>query len=59
MIRLIIGVLWIAITIGITLWLDGSSLFSTDPFLRRLEINLLMVCSVAFFYGLVKGRALD
>ena len=49
--------LWIMASIWITIALDDSSFLSDDPFLRRMEVNLLMVGGAAFIYGLVFRRS--
>ena len=59
LVRVCALVLWFTATIWIALALDGSTWFSTDPFLRRLEIHLFMVGTVAFIYGLVFRRTLN
>lgn len=59
LVRVCTFVLWFIATIWIAIALDGSTWFSTDPFLRRLEIHLLMVGTVSFIYGLVFRRTLS
>lgn len=54
-IRWTIAGTWFLVSIGVAIWLSDEPWLSDDPFLRRLEVHLLMVGTVAFIYGLFSG----
>jgi FtsH-binding integral membrane protein len=58
-VRVSINIIWLLISISIAIWLSDSPFLSDDDFLRMIEVKLIMVCTVAFLYGLLFRRTLD
>lgn len=50
-----IQVCWTGVLVFLTVLLGESPLLSAHPFIRLMEINLILIVCTAFIYGLVGG----
>jgi hypothetical protein len=50
-----IQVCWTGVLVFLTVSLSSSPVLSAHPFIRLMEINLILMGVTAFIYGLVAG----